>query len=164
MQACTHMHMEQEYGLKMDAMISCSLSWRVSEGGCVQPLPWRYHPRKQPTQAPSCLCPAPPPPSGLQRWPSESLDQCHAMSAGPPVHRWHKLQCCTCGTTHSSTNIFCWNMASVPTHYIHHTYCPSCPTNITNMYRFMIKSLCVPAEREPFSGAPWPPALVLFSS
>ncbi len=82
--------------LSLFLALSLSLSlWRVSEGVCIRPLPWRYRPRMQPTQAPSGLYPAPPPRSGLQRWLSESLDQCHAASAGPPTHRPNTLKCCT---------------------------------------------------------------------
>lgn len=129
----------------------------------------------RPTQAPSSLCPAPPPRSGLQRWPSESRDRCHAMSAGPPTHRQDKLQCCTRGITHSSTCLFWCKMASVPTHSIH--FIPphisvigipkshnlkdlpllsECPDNITNMHRFMIKinktCLCTCRERAVLGG------------
>lgn len=89
--ACVCTCMGHWYGLKLGAD-HLSL-WRVSEGGCIQPLPWRYRPQMQPTQAPSDLYPAPLPRSGLQRWPSEFLDRCHVTSAGPPTHTDQFKEC-----------------------------------------------------------------------
>lgn len=114
--------------------------WRVSEGVCIQPLPWRYRPRMQLTQAPSCLYPAPPQRSGLQRWPSESLGRCHEESAGPPTHRPNKLKCCTShGAAQWPTCSFCYqNKANDGLNGL--IFWMSC------MYRFKIKrkqSFCV---------------------
>lgn len=85
--------------IRLQAGCSSSLAlflslWRVSEGVCIRPLPWRYRPRMQPTRALSGLYPAPPPRSGPQRWPSESPVQYHATSAGPPTHRPNTTKCC----------------------------------------------------------------------
>lgn len=115
-------------------IISFALSlWRVSEGVCIRPLPWRYRPRMQLTQAPSGLYPVPLPLSGLQRWPSVSLDQYHAMSAGPPTHRPHIMKSCTsCSSTVIDRFVLLstpWNKVSVLkqnlifSYYIH--YIPS---------------------------------------
>lgn len=153
--------MEQIYGFKLGAdhlALSFSLSlWRVSEGVCIQPLPWRYHPQMQLTQVPSGLYPAPPPRSGHQRWPSEFLDQCHAMSAGPPTHRPNTMKFCT---YHWITQ---WLILLLRPQgnstYLFYYY-----SSFTTRSLLNILCVCVPAEREQFWGAPWPPALVLSSS
>lgn len=119
----------------------------------------------QPTQVPLGLYPAPPPQSGLQRWPSESLDQCHVMSAGPPTHRQNTLKCCTLTWTsmvtvmliflpkrhlhsHQSQSFFLQEVV-VALHIlsIHYTVFTSHKRSIkitisvlTNMYRFMTQS------------------------
>lgn len=93
MKACICVSMEQADGLSWNAEPFLSLCGELSEGVCIRPLPWRCRPRMRPTRAPSCLCPALPPPSSLQRWPSESLDRCRVVSAGPPAHRKRNVQC-----------------------------------------------------------------------